>query len=133
MIRNILGLEEKDIGFIGLSFKEETSDIRESPVVTLITEILNASDLKLFEKGFMVRIHDPLISSKDLTKTLPHLSTLLTSLDEVLEKSRVLVITQKPKDPRNIYSSLNKEAVIVDLQNCLNKNKLDKDRYVRIC
>lgn len=101
-IRNALHIIEsrkkKRIGFLGISFKAGTDDVRESPVIRL------ASTLQ--QKGYEIRIYDPLVeqSRGDGTNTklieakLQSLSDVLTGdLDAVCRSSDVLVISQKDK------------------------------------
>ena len=85
------------IGVFGLAFKEDTDDLRESPVVTAIEQWTG--------KGKEVRVYDPHIrldliygSNRSFILTaLPHIGRLLASdLDEVLPWCDCLVVAQKP-------------------------------------
>jgi len=96
-VQTILDLPSGRIGVYGLSFKENTDDLRESPVVSLIETLLG--------KGRQVRIYDPHIqldsiygSNRNfLLSAIPHISQLLgKSLAELLQWAEYLVITQKP-------------------------------------
>jgi GDP-mannose 6-dehydrogenase len=84
------------IGVFGLAFKENTDDLRESPVVTLIEHLLG--------KGRDLRVYDPHIvidqiygSNKNyVLNAVPHIGKLMAaSLDEVLESCGSLIVTQK--------------------------------------
>jgi GDP-mannose 6-dehydrogenase len=95
----ILELEEKKVGLLGLSFKAGTDDLRESPMVILAETLLG--------KGFSLKIYDENVllarltgSNKDyIDRQIPHLSALLCqTLDEVLDDSDVLVVgNQSPR------------------------------------
>jgi GDP-mannose 6-dehydrogenase len=96
-VQSILDLPSGRIGVYGLSFKENTDDLRESPVVSLIETLLG--------KGRQVRIYDPHIqldsiygSNRNfLLSAIPHISQLLgRSLAELLQWAEFLVVTQKP-------------------------------------
>ena len=85
------------IGVFGLAFKENTDDLRESPVVTLIEHLLG--------KGRDLRVYDPHIvidqiyaSNKNyVLNAVPHIGKLMAvSLDAVLGSCESLVVTQKP-------------------------------------
>ena len=96
-IRAALELPGTRLGVFGLAFKENTDDLRESPVVTLIEHLLG--------KGRDLRVYDPHIvidqiygSNKNyVLNAVPHIGKLMAaSLDEVLEACESLVVTQKP-------------------------------------
>jgi GDP-mannose 6-dehydrogenase len=53
VLARILGHPVKRIGVVGLSFKEGTDDLRESPIVEVIERLIG--------KGYEVRIFDPLV------------------------------------------------------------------------
>src|SRR6202030_3877104 len=84
------------IGVIGLAFKEETDDLRESPVVALLEQLIG--------KGRDVRVFDPHIQLDSIyganrsfvLNVIPHIGRLLQrSLDDVLNWAEYLVIAQK--------------------------------------
>jgi GDP-mannose 6-dehydrogenase len=96
-IQDVFALSGKRIGIFGLAFKEDTDDLRESPVITIIEHLIG--------KGRAVRIHDPHIQLDEIygsnlsfvVSALPHIGRLLTrSLDELIASSDALVIAQKP-------------------------------------
>jgi GDP-mannose 6-dehydrogenase len=96
-IREVLELPGKRIGIFGLAFKEDTDDLRESPVITIIEHLIG--------KGRPVKIHDPHIQLDEIygsnlsfvVSALPHIGRLLMrSLDELISSSDTLVIAQKP-------------------------------------
>ncbi|HTB13800.1 MAG TPA: nucleotide sugar dehydrogenase [Bryobacteraceae bacterium] len=85
------------IGMVGLAFKENTDDLRESPVVTLLEYLIG--------KGREIKIFDPHIqldqiygSNRDyILNAIPHIGKLLTSgFEEVSAWADHLVVTQKP-------------------------------------
>ncbi|GLB51559.1 GDP-mannose 6-dehydrogenase [Neptunitalea chrysea] len=89
----------KKLGFLGLSFKEGTDDLRNSPAVRVIESLLG--------KGADVTIYDRNVNTTMLTGTnkdyvdarIPHLSKLLTAnLDEVISNSDVLIVNTKEKE-----------------------------------
>ena len=85
------------LGVVGLAFKENTDDLRESPVVTMLEHLIG--------KGRDIQIYDPHIqmdkiygSNRDyILNAIPHIGKLLTgSFDELAARADHLVITQKP-------------------------------------
>ena len=96
-IETVLDANAVRIGVIGLTFKEDTDDLRESPVVSLLEYLIG--------KGRTVRIFDAHVSLDSiygtnrnfLLNSIPHISGLLqSSLEGVLSWADCLVITQKP-------------------------------------
>jgi GDP-mannose 6-dehydrogenase len=96
-IQDILDLPAERIGVIGLAFKENTDDLRESPVVSLLEQLIG--------KGRNVRVYDPHIrldaiygSNRDFILTaIPHIGRLLESkVESVLEWADHVVLAQPP-------------------------------------
>lgn len=95
-IEAVLDLPARRIGVIGLAFKEDTDDLRESPVVTLLEQLIG--------KGRDVRVFDPRIRLESIygsnrnfiLETIPHIGRLLTgSLEQILAWADHLVVAQK--------------------------------------
>jgi GDP-mannose 6-dehydrogenase len=95
-IHAVLDLPALRIGVLGLAFKEDTDDLRESPVVTLLEQLIG--------KGRAVQVFDPRIrldaiygSNRNfILETIPHIGRLLTgSLDQILEWADHLVLAQR--------------------------------------
>ena len=81
---------------IGLAFKENTDDLRESPVVAMLEQLIG--------KGRDIRIFDPHIqldtiygSNRNfLLESIPHIGRLLEpTIERVLQWSDYLVLAQK--------------------------------------
>jgi GDP-mannose 6-dehydrogenase len=96
-IQEVLELPGKQIGVYGLAFKEDTDDLRESPVITIIEHLIG--------KGRPLRIYDPHIQLNEIygsnlsfvVSALPHIGRLLLrGLDDLISSSDALVIAQKP-------------------------------------
>jgi GDP-mannose 6-dehydrogenase len=96
-IRGVLELPAERIGIFGLAFKENTDDLRESPVVALLETLIG--------KGRNLRVFDPQIrldqiygsNQQFILNAIPHIGRLLDSrLEDTLGWAQHLVITQKP-------------------------------------
>jgi GDP-mannose 6-dehydrogenase len=81
----------------GLAFKENTDDLRESPVVLLLETLIG--------KGRKVRVHDPHIqlgeiygsNQRYIMNAIPHIGNLLDGeLDAMLEWADHVLVAQKP-------------------------------------
>jgi len=95
----LLDLPARRLGVFGLAFKENTDDLRESPVVALLEQLIG--------KGREVRVFDPHIqldaiygSNRNfILQQIPHIGRLLDArLEDTLRWADHLVITQKPDD-----------------------------------
>jgi GDP-mannose 6-dehydrogenase len=95
-IEHVLQLPGR-LGIFGLAFKENTDDLRESPVVTLVEQLIG--------KGRDIRVFDPHIrlnriygtNRSFLLRAVPHIEKLmLDTLDELLGWSGHLILAQKP-------------------------------------
>jgi GDP-mannose 6-dehydrogenase len=96
-VRSVLDLETDRIGVIGLAFKENTDDLRESPVVTLLEHLIG--------KGRNLRVYDPHIQLDRIYGTnrtfilnaIPHIGRLIQPrLEGVLNWAEHLVVAQRP-------------------------------------
>ena len=96
-IRLAVELPGRRLGVFGLAFKENTDDLRESPVVQLLEVLIG--------KGRQVRVYDPHIQLSEiygsnqqyLLGALPHIGSLLDdSLESMLEGVDHVLIAQKP-------------------------------------
>jgi GDP-mannose 6-dehydrogenase len=113
--RQILDSGERVVALLGLSFKPETDDLRESPYVEL-AEILGG-------KGLEVRIFDPVIQPTRLfgsnlhyvEKHLPHLQRMLCAVPgDALHGAGVAVVATSNEDV--LHAVLNaRPHVVVDL------------------
>ena len=93
VLDRLIASPAKTVAMLGLSFKMDTDDLRESPNVELVERLIG--------KGFDVRIYDPIINPARLVGAnlryvearLPHLSRLLASSpQEALQGSDVAVV-----------------------------------------
>lgn len=99
-VDRVLDLPYPRIGVFGLAFKENTDDLRESPVVAAIEQWVG--------KGKEVRIYDPHIrldliygsNRSFVLNALPHIERLMVpDLEAALSWCDCLVVTQKTDEP----------------------------------
>jgi GDP-mannose 6-dehydrogenase len=115
-IREIMQYKGKKIGFLGLSFKGGTDDLRESPIVEVIETVLG--------KGLSVKIYDKFVSiarlmganKEYIEKEIPHISTLMVeSATEIAENCDVVVIGNKSDEFKDAIASMKEGQVVIDL------------------
>lgn len=104
------------VGVLGLSFKHETDDVRESPALQLVERLL--------DHGYDVAIYDRYVSPAALMganrsyieRELPRLPALMSrDLDAVLDQSEVLVITTADPEFGDALSRLRPDQAVIDL------------------
>jgi GDP-mannose 6-dehydrogenase len=92
-LRLVQATGSRNIGFIGLSFKTGTDDLRESPLVALAERLLG--------KGCALQVYDPEVhlsrllgaNKSFIERQLPHIGQLLRpSVAEVVADAEVLVL-----------------------------------------
>ena len=112
-LNKIIETGKQKIGFLSVSFKAGTDDLRYSPSVELIERLLG--------KGKIVSVYDKNVSLSKLIganksfieEKLPHISNLLVdTMNELIEQSEVIVIPNSTEEIKNIQIPANK--IIID-------------------
>ena len=122
------GLEGKTVAVLGLSFKPETDDIRESPALTIIRDLLG--------RGAQVRAFDP-ASMEATREEIPEI-TYCDDSYQAAEGADGLVILTEWNQFRALemdrLSDLLRQPLIVDLRNIYEPEKVAAAgvRYVSI-
>ena len=124
----------KKVGVLGFSFKAGTDDLRESPIVELIEQLIG--------KGYQVQIYDQNVSLAKLyganreyiERTIPHISTLMrNTMEEVLAESEVVVIGNRAPEFTPVLKMVRNGQVIIDLVRIVrDRDHLDPN-YQGIC
>jgi GDP-mannose 6-dehydrogenase len=98
-LQAVLDSRARRVALIGLSFKRNTDDLRESPYVELAEQLIG--------KGIELRIYDPNVSIARLTGankeyingSIPHLSRLLvSSIEEATSSIDLLILAHRYAD-----------------------------------
>lgn len=120
-LETVLELPAQRIGVIGLAFKEDTDDLRESPVVSLLEQLIG--------KGRDLRVYDPHIKIDEIyganrsfiLNSIPHIGRLMVSdVGQLLAWSDHLVVAQKQR--REVDELIQRSGLpSIDLTSCLQK------------
>ncbi len=125
---------KKRIGLLGLSFKAETDDLRESPLVILAERLIG--------RGYKVKVFDESVMLSRLIGTnreyiereIPHIAELMTSEpDELLDHAEVIVVGNKSPEFKKIIANTSPEQVVVDLVRIVRSGDEIPARYEGIC
>ena len=126
-IKMVLDTARRKVGLVGLSFKEGTDDLRESPAVELAERLIG--------KGFDVRIYEPSIAPGKLHGTnlsfieqsIPHIWKLLVgSLSELMQHAEVVVVMQQlgKEEDRACFKAMKNDQVCIDLARTLSASEI---------
>jgi UDPglucose 6-dehydrogenase len=120
-VRDLLWhLDGKRIGVLGLTFKPETDDLRESPAIDVVRALLDG--------GASVVAYDPVASDNETRQLLPGYERAAKAI-EVADGAHALVLLTDwaefaELDPRQLAERM-AYPILVD-----GRNALDRDRYV---
>ncbi len=113
----VLESGRRRVGFIGLSFKSGTDDLRESPLVTLAERFIG--------RGLELRVFDPEVNlarliganKRYIEENIPHIASLMTSdIVDLIRRSDVLVIGRTTSQiGEALLSSHRADQLVVDL------------------
>jgi GDP-mannose 6-dehydrogenase len=113
----VLATGQRKVGFVGLSFKAGTDDLRESPLLTLAEQLIG--------KGVALQIWDPEVQLAHLLGAnrryvethLPHIGQLLQpSLDAVIDAAQVLVVGHGGPDvAARLVARCRDDQTVIDL------------------
>ncbi len=132
-LKMIIEQGEKRIGILGFSFKADTDDLRESPMVELIERLIGKGyELTLFDKNVIqAKLHGA--NKEYILNHIPHISQLMvSSIAEVLEKARVIVIGNKTKEFKSVIEKIKEDHVVIDLVR-INETIPQTKQYMGIC
>jgi GDP-mannose 6-dehydrogenase len=134
LINKLSAYKGRSLGFLGLSFKGGTDDLRSSPIVEVIESMLG--------KGYGITIHDRHVSLAKLMgankeyieKEIPHLSRLMcATAQELVEKCDVLVVNHRDETFKQALQHAKPGQVIIDLVRIADSNQWDGCEYYGIC
>ncbi|SDT86259.1 nucleotide sugar dehydrogenase [Desulfobacula phenolica] len=115
-LRMVMEDDNRQIGFLGFSFKAGTDDLRESPVVEMIERLLGKGyEIKLYDKNVnlaaLVGANKAFILNK-----IPHIAKLMVkTMNEVLEHAQTIVIGNNSFEFKNIMDNLREDQKVIDL------------------
>jgi GDP-mannose 6-dehydrogenase len=119
VVDRLVSGDSRQVAILGLSFKMDTDDLRESPNVELAEQLIG--------KGFDVRIYDPIVhpdrligaNLRHLEARLPHVRRVLfsTPRDAMAGAGTAVVATSDPAVVEDLCAA--PPARILDLNGCL--------------
>jgi UDPglucose 6-dehydrogenase len=118
-------LKDKKIGVLGLAFKQNTDDVRQSPAIELCQRLL--------KEGAALRVHDP----KAMDKAKPLLPTSVTYVDDmnaVAEGCDALVVATewdefKQLDLERAHRAMS-HPILFDGRNLFDATEMEKAGWI---
>lgn len=133
-IRWLESLGRHSVGFVGLAFKEETDDLRESPLVQVAEWAVG--------RGYPIQIYDPWVRPDQLTganreyiqQHLPHLyERLRTDLGDLVAHSQSLIVGTSLLSPEEKQVLAAAKMPLLDLVGQDGQLAADSGVYEGIC
>jgi GDP-mannose 6-dehydrogenase len=131
-VKEIIALGKKRIGFAGFSFKAGTDDLRESPIVDVIEQLIG--------KGYEIKLYDRHVAMARLTgankeyinRTIPHIASLMApALDVLLKDCEVIVIGNRDDEFKGIPSRVGSGQMVYDFVRIMGRFK-NGENYIAI-
>ena len=124
-LSKVINLNSQNILILGLAFKPETDDIRESPALIIVREFLN--------KDNTIYLHDP-IAMANFKKEIGFSRKLKYSKnweDDVANSSIIIILT-KWKEYEKLNSKNLNGKIIYDARRLLKKENINCQKYMSI-
>ncbi len=132
-VRMVLDSPGRKIGVLGFSFKAGTDDLRESPIVTLVEQLLG--------KGYDIQLYDRNVSLARLTgankayieERIPHLARLMVdSTDQILDHAEIIVVGNADEEFKGVLDKVRPGQTVIDLVR-IQDGRSDAIGYQGIC
>ncbi len=133
-IEQVMETGKKKIGVLGLSFKGNTDDLRESPMVDVVETLLGKGyDIKIYDKN--VQLARLFGANKEyINNKIPHISNLMVpSIQEILDHAEVIVIGNQNPEFRELVENLQSDHLIIDYVRIVKELEKVKTPYDGLC
>ena len=116
--KQIKSFSQKKIGFYGISFKPDTDDCRESPIIKIISKLIKNKNKKIMIYDSKVQLSKLMGGNKKYLESLiknPE-KYFCHNLNDLFEFSEIIITNKKTK----IYKSLRKDIKIIRVDSFFN-------------
>lgn len=129
----ITEIGSKKVGILGFSFKAGTDDLRESPLVEVIEQLIGKGyDLRLYDKN--VNLAAIVGANRDyILNHIPHISKLMVEdVKQVLDHADILVIGNNADEFKEIIANAAVKHSVIDLSG-IGRGIETQAKYQGIC
>ena len=126
----VLASGARRVGILGMAFKAGTDDLRESPTLSLIEQLLGKGiELSIYDRD--VRNANVIGANREyVERGIPHIWSLMRgSVDEVVAASDAIVVGNGSPEFRDLDSRLRNGQVVIDLVRAFGPRRSDGTRY----
>ena len=120
--KTIINFNKSPTGIFGIAFKGGTDDLRNSAALRLANILL--------DNGEEVFLYDPVIKKEAMQNNSGFTKCFLGSEDELVEKSKIIVLNNK--NCNNLIKNVSKDKLVIDLGRYVNRKEI-KARYYGVC
>jgi GDP-mannose 6-dehydrogenase len=133
-IEMVLDTGKRNVAILGLSFKAATDDLRESPQVQLVKQLLG--------EGCIIKIWDDNVSlgrllgsnREYIEQAIPHIGSLLENdLGKIVKNAEVVVIGTRGISRDQLQADLRPDHIVLDLVNLEKARRPEATKYDGIC
>jgi GDP-mannose 6-dehydrogenase len=130
----VLSYGKKSIGILGLSFKGNTDDLRESPMVDVVETLIG--------KGYEIRIYDRNVqlaklfgaNKEYINQRIPHISNLMVDdVKDLIKNSELIIIGNKNEEFVDVLKQLNGSELVLDFVRIFKDIENINSNYEGIC
>ena len=124
---------QRRVGILGFSFKAGTDDLRESPVIEVIEQLIGKGyDLRIYDRN--VKLASLVGANRDfILNRIPHISRLMVDgVDAVLEHAQTVVIGTNDPDFQQVPDRLRDGQLLVEFVRMFDRRN-GNGKYDGIC
>lgn len=134
VFETIIQFEKLNVSFLGLSFKSGTDDLRCSPIIDIIEQLLGRGfNVQIFDRN--VHLSKLMGANKDfIMNKIPFVSKFITDdPDSIIRDSDVVIVVNNDKSFQDILNRVPDNKIIYDLTNIDFSQRCNNSNYFGIC
>lgn len=108
MLTMVNQFNKTKIGIVGITFKNDTDDLRESPMLELTMNLMKNQQNEL-------AVWDEDIDENNLRRTFPQLFILLADLEQLVKKSELIIVSKRYMEM--VCKMATKDQIILNFSN----------------